>query len=122
MKPLLVLFAALALSACGAATPPTAGVPIAPVGIANRTAADEQVALGVEQGYKALRLALELGVDAGVIKGAHATRAALADQRAYAAVLTVRQAYRTANASSFVAAARSANATLASAIVTVKGN
>ncbi len=119
MKPVIIA-AALALSACGVTEAPTI-IP-APVELANRTTADEQIAVGIEQGYKAFRLAIELGVDTGVIKGDRAVRAAAADQRAYAAVLTVRQAYRTANEGGFIAAARSANATIAAAIATVKGN
>jgi len=118
---LSIVAAALALSACKA-TAPSIGVIPTPVETVDRTAADEQVAVGIEQGYKAFRLALELGVDTGVIKGPRATLAAAADRRAYAAVLTARQAYKTANAAAFITAARSANATLAAAIATVKGN
>ncbi len=117
-KTLLALSAALALTACapGAITPtiPT------PAAYAQRTAADEQIAVGLEQGYKAFRLALELGADTGVIKGERARVAAAADERAYAALLTARVAYTTANASDYISLARNANATIAAAIAAVR--
>jgi hypothetical protein len=119
MKRLILAIAvALALSACTATVP--VGVP-APVELASRTAADEQVSVGVENGYKAFRLAIELGVDTDVIKGARATLAADADQRAYAAILALRAAYRTANATDFLTAARSANSAVEQAIANAKG-
>lgn len=119
MKRYLVAFAALSLASCGVVG---TGVLPTPVEYANRTAADEQAAVAVENGYKAFRLALELGVDAGVIKGERARVAAAADQRAYAALLAFRQAYRTANAADLLAAGRSANLAIAQAIAAVKGN
>lgn len=109
---------ALGLSACQV-TPP-ASIP-APVELASRTAADEQIAIGVENGYKAFRLAIELGVDTGVIKGTRATLAAAADQRAYAALLTLRTAFKTANATDFLTAARAANSAVEQAIAVAKG-
>ncbi len=115
----IALFAALALAACQTGAPVNI-LPI-PVTIADRTVADEQVASGLELGYKAFRVALELGVDTGAIKGARATLAASADQRAYTALLAARAAYRTANAPSYIAAAREANAAIASGIAAVKG-
>jgi hypothetical protein len=119
MKSLILALSALALVACEPVTPNPIPTPAA---FAQRSAADEQIAVGIELGYKAFRTALELGVDTGVIKGARATTAAAADRRAYAAVLTARQAYQTANAADFIAAARKANETIALAIAAVKGN
>jgi hypothetical protein len=89
---------------------------------AQRTAVDEQVAVGVELGYKAFRTAMELGVDAGLIKGQRATLVAAADQRAYAAVLVFRQAYKTANSADLLAASRSAHIAIEQALAAVKGN
>lgn len=117
----LIIAAALALGACGAPLTVPASIP-APVELANRTAADEQIAVGAENGYKAFRLVIELGVDTGVIKGERATRAAAADRRAYAALLTLRAAYKTANAADFLTAARSANSAIDQAITVAKGN
>ena len=112
---------ALALAAC--ATTPVAVPHIpAPYEFAGRTAADEQAAVAVENGYKAFRLALELGVDAGVIKGERAVKAAAADRQAYNALLIFREAYKTANATDLLAAGRSANIAIAQAIAAVKGN
>lgn len=117
MKP---IFLALALTACV----PTTGTVIipAPIEFAGRTAADEQIAIGIEQGYKAFRMALELGVDTGVIKGDRARLAARADAQAYSGVLIAREAYLTANAEDFINAARSANSTIGQAIALVKGS
>ncbi len=118
---LLIIAVALALSACGATSGPLANIPTAPVALADRTAADEQVAIGVEGGYKAFRLAVELGVDTGVIKGTRAALAASADQRAFAALQALRAAYKTANAADYLTAARSANSAIAQGIAVVKG-
>lgn len=123
MKRLLIALVALTLAACGT----TSGLndlittPPAPATYANRTAADEQAAVAVENGYKAFRLAIELGVDSGVIKGARATMVAKADQCAYNALLIFREAYRTANSTNLLAAGRSANIAIAQAIAAVKG-
>lgn len=116
----LLLALSLSLAACGPVT--TVGSIPAPSEFAGRTAVDEQVAVGVEQGYKAFRLALELGVDTGVIKGDRAVKARAANTTAYNSVLVMRQAYSTANSEDFLAAARSANMTIARAIATVKGS
>ena len=115
---ILALSTALTLTACTPAA--IAPFTVGPAAVAQRTAADEQVAVGIELGYKAFRTAVELGVDTGVIKGTLAAKAAAADQRAYAAVQTARAAYKTANTGDFIAAAREANATIAAAIATVR--
>jgi len=114
----IAIVAALALAAC---TPTITNIPTSPAALSDRTIADEQVAIGLELGYKAFRLALELGVDAGVIKGPRATQAAAADQRAYAALLVARAAYRTGNAGDYITAAREANAAIAAGVAAVKG-
>lgn len=96
----LFFAAALALSACATPTvlPP-------PVEVADRVILDEQAALGAELAYKAVRTAVELAVDAGVIKGERARQVAALDRRAYSAVRAVRAAYVAGNASSYTAAA-----------------
>ncbi len=124
MKRILISLSALALVACtpGYITPGLGSVIVAPVEYANRTAMDEQAAVGVELGYKAFRQTIELGVDSGFIKGERAARAAAADRRAYAALLVVRQAYKTANAQDFLMAIRSGNIAIEQAVAAVKGN
>lgn len=115
----LTVAAALALAACGPLTPP-ASIP-APVTIADRTTADEQLASSVEVAYSAWRFAVELGVDTGVFKGAAAATLAKVDRDVYAAVLVARSAYQTANATDFAAAVKAAKVTIARAVVTAKG-
>lgn len=116
---LLALSVALTLSGC-AIGQPTPLIPT-PASYANRTAIDEQVAVGVELGYKAFRIGLETAVDAGLLKGAAATRAAAADRTAYQAVVVFRQAYKTANSTDLLAAARSAHIAIEQALATLKG-
>lgn len=121
MKRLLTALVAMAVVAACAPGLVSSTLP-APVEYANRTAMDEQAALGVELGYKAFREVLELGVQTGVIKGARATAAAAADRRAYAALLVVREAYKTANAGDFLNAIRSGNIAIAQAVAATKGS
>jgi hypothetical protein len=103
----ILLAACLALGACtpgqinsAGSAADAAGVP-APATYANRTAADEQALFAVEGFYKAARLAVETGVDAGLIKGATASRFADLDNRAYLALAVVRGAYRTGNSQTY---------------------
>ena len=98
-----------ALSAC---TPP-ATIPPAPGAIADKTVLDEQGALAAELAYKAARIALETGVDAGVIRGATAARIAALDAKAYAALRVVRRAYEAGNATSYAAALVTVRAAIA---------
>jgi hypothetical protein len=122
MKTYLIGLVALALAACTTpASQPPLHIP-APAEYAERDAADEQAAVAVENGYKAFRLALELGVDTGVLKGERAVKAAAADRQAYNALLIFREAYKTANAADLLTAGRSANIAIAQAIAIVKGN
>ena len=82
MRFVLGIAAALALSACstigGLPTPPTS-----PGEVAQHTTADEQARLRCEQGYKLSRTIGELGVDAGLVRGQLATRAASLDNQLY---------------------------------------
>lgn len=118
MKHILIA-ACLALGACttgqalnsAGSVADAAGVP-APVTYANRTAADEKALYAMEAFYKATRIAVETGVDAGLIKGATAARVAEYDNKAYLALATLRGAYRTANASTYVSALSEAQAAI----------
>lgn len=104
MKRLLIAAGlALAMSACTpVAGPPQ--LPSAPVALADRTAADEKALTAVELLYKASRRAIELGTDAGLIKGAAAAKAAELDRKAFAALTRAREAYRIANAGEWLSA------------------
>lgn len=97
------LAAAAAFALTGCTLGDVASTP-APHIVAGTTALDERAALSVELSYAAFRIALETGVDAGLIRGERATRAAALDNRAFAAVGAVRAAYRAGNATSYVAA------------------
>ena len=118
----LTLLAALALTACaptvsgvvsaGAGAADVAGVP-APVTVADKTTLDERAMLAIELAYKAARIAVETGVDAGLIRGATATSFAALDNQAFLALATVRSAYRTGNASSYRTALSEAQAAIA---------
>lgn len=118
----LFLFAALPLALAGCGLGSVAGnVPTSPGQVAQQTVLDEQGALGVELAYKAFRTALEVAVDAGVLKGANATKAATLDNRAYAAVQAARAAYRAGNAASYAQAVTEARAAINAALAAVKG-
>lgn len=108
---ILLVFAALVITA-----PPLAlsgcATPTAP---ATQSVVDEKVAIGVNAAYKAFRISVETGVNAGLIKGPLAGRLADIDNRAYQAVLLVDAAYRAAqisptadNLAAYYAAAREA--------------
>jgi hypothetical protein len=114
MRLILALAASLALSGCAGL--PTLSLPAAPVEAADQTVLDEQAALAVELAYKAARLAIETGVDAGAIRGANATRLAELDNDAYAAVLAARRAYRAGNATGYGAALAEARAAISDMI------
>lgn len=115
----LLLISALALSLTGCQALGTLMAPPAPAAVANQTVLDEQGAIGVELAYKAARIAVEMAVDAGFLKGEAASRAAAADDAAFAAVAGVRAAYRAGNAQSYgiaMADARTAVASMLTAI------
>lgn len=110
-----VLIAALALCACStldtASGVASAGATIAdasgaaaPVSYADHTTLDETTMQLAETAYKLSAIAVELGVDVGVIKGTRAAWFKSMDSRAFLALATVRSAYRAGNAASFRAA------------------
>lgn len=117
MKPIAIL-AALALAGCSFGE--VASVPPAPSAVADKTVLDEQGALAAELAYKAARIAVETGVDAGLIKGATASRVASLDSKAYAALGKVRAAYRAGNAASYASALTEAR-TAISALLALTG-
>ena len=77
-----------ALPACA----PINTIPPSPASVADKAVLDEQGALAAELAYKAARIAIETGVDAGFIRGATAARFAALDAKAYAALGVVRRA------------------------------
>lgn len=111
---ILALALTLALPACTT-------VPAGPGAVAETTVLDEQVAVSVELAYKAARLALETGVDAGLIKGTRATQVAELDNRAYIAVTAVRSAYRAGNAAAYTTAAVEAQIAVSAMLSAIKG-
>jgi hypothetical protein len=92
-----------------------------PGSVANRTVLDEQIGSAVELAYKAARTAMETAVDAGLIKGALATKVALADNKAFAATQAVQRAYRAGNASNYAVAATQAQAAIGEFLAAIKG-
>lgn len=99
-----------------ATLPGCATIPSAPVEGADQTVLDEQAMLAAEVAYKAARLAVEAGVDAGLVHGERATRLAAADRAAYAALGQLRAAYRAGNASSYASALSEAQGAISSMI------
>lgn len=122
MRKLFLAAAALSLSLTGCAGLGTlASVPTSPGQVADQTVLDEQAALGVELAYKAFRTALEVAVDAGLLRGQRAAQAATLDNRAYEAVQAARAAYRSGNAASYAQAVTNARAAIDAALAAVKG-
>lgn len=109
--------AALALAGCG---PLASTLPPAPAAVADRTTLDESAALTAELAYKAARVSVETGVDAGFIKGATAAKVATLDSAAYAALGKVRAAYRAGNASTYSSALTEARGAI-SALLALTG-
>lgn len=114
----IALGALLVLSLPGCAS--LAGLMAWPAAVANQTALDEQGAIGVELAYKASRTAMEVAVDAGLLKGPRAAQMADLDNRAFAAVTGVRAAYRAGNASNYYVAIADARAAITAMLAAVK--
>lgn len=125
MKRLALIFAALSLplAACdtvAGVAAGTAGLPASPVEVCDRSQLDENAGIAVETAYKAWRIALELGVDTGLVKGALATKLAALDRTAYGLTLATQNAYKACNAAGYVSAARDANAAVQAAITALR--
>ena len=113
MKRLIALCLPLALMACGGVTGAIKSSPASPAVVADSTALDEQGALAAELAYKAARVAVETGVDAGLIRGATAAKVATLDRQAFAALGVARKAYAAGNASSYASALTAARSAIA---------
>lgn len=113
--------AAVALSLPLAGCAGFGSIPTSPGQVAEGTVLDERAAIAVELAYKASRTALEIAVDAGLLRGERAAQAAALDNRAYSAVQAARAAYRGANAASYYQAVDEARAAIAAALAAVKG-
>lgn len=124
MRIFLAGLAVLALTSCdniGAITGPVASVPTAPVVVADKTVLDERAGIAVETAYKAWRVAVELAVDSGVLKGPLAARIAEIDNRAYTATLAMQAAYKAGNATGYIVAGREANTAIRLGIDAIRG-
>jgi hypothetical protein len=119
MKKLFLILAPLSLALAACAAVPT--VPT-PVELADKTVLDERAVVGVELAYKAARLAVETGVDAGIIKGPLASNLRALDNTAYRAVQATREAYRTGNAASYDAALLHAQLTISTMVSVMEKN
>jgi hypothetical protein len=119
----ILVFLCLPLAACfqTASLPPLAGLPPAPIVIADKVVLDEQGALAVELAYQAQALTLHMALRSGFLKGESARRAASLDAKAYAALLIVRKAYDAGNARDYATALIAARATVADALALIKG-
>lgn len=116
----ILLPAMLALSACNGVPSPA---PSSPAVIADQTILDEKALTGLELAYKAARIAVETGVDAGLIKGQTAVRFAELDNKAYAALGAARRAYEAGNSQSYGSAIVLANSAITDLLsLTGKGN
>jgi hypothetical protein len=98
-----------------------AGLPPAPVVLADQTILDEQASLSVELAYQASALTLRTAFRAGLLKGDAAARAAAADNTAYAAVQAVRAAYDAGNATSYATSLLKARTAVTNALTLLKG-
>lgn len=106
----ILLACALALTPLSAC----ATLPTSPAVVANTTTLDEQGAIAVGLGYKIFRIAVETGINAGIIKGSLATKVAALDNQLFTAVTAVDAAYQAGNAASLATALAKANRLLAS--------
>lgn len=113
MKKVILASFLLSLSACSS-------IPTSPGVISNQTVLDEKVLIAVELAYKTEVLAIETGINTGVIAGAAAVKIADLDNKAYLAVLVARNAYATGNASTYLGAVASARAAVAGLARVVK--
>lgn len=120
MKRLIALCLPLALMACGGVTSAINSIPASPAAVADSSTLDEQGALAAELAYKAARVAVETGVDAGLIRGATAAKVAKLDRQAFAALGLVRKAYDAGNAASYTSALTAARAAI-SDLLTLTG-
>lgn len=118
----LACCAAPALSACGVADiRPPGSIPASPAAVADSTTLDEKGLLGVELAYSVARTLGEFGVDAGLIKGATATKIAELDSKAYGFILLARSAYSLGNRTTYGGALDDARGVIAEILKLAKG-
>lgn len=126
MKIMLIMAAALSLSACGVATDAVNTIPAAPVDVANKTKLDETAGRLVTVAYsaasKAAQLAIKVGAPSGMMSPATVTRINELDKRAFDLVEAVRSAYLAGNSASYVAALEEAERAIAQFLSAVKGS
>lgn len=116
-------FFALPLAACDTLSNVAAGgagLPSSPVEVCDASQLDENVGIAVETAYKAWRIALELGVDTGLVKGALAAKLAALDNTAYGLTVATQSAYKACNAAGYATAATQANAAITQAIAALR--
>lgn len=116
----LILAAALALSACTGIQP--GGSLPAPADVASKSTTDEAIRQGAESAYAAWRILAEKAVDAGLIKGATATKVAALDNRIFAALALVRKADAAANSTSLASATLQLAALVKDGVALIRGN
>src|SRR3546814_13629132 len=97
----LILAAAMVLALPACSTLSGGG----PVLVTQATALDEKIAVSVELAYRAARLAMETGVDAGLIKGPRAAQVAAHYNQASSSVQAVRAAYKAGHAPRYATSA-----------------
>ena len=120
----VALALAVPLTACDTMTSAgavVAGLPAAPSQVCDRTTWDESAGTAVELSYKAFRLAVNFGVDAGKITGATATRARDANRRLFGLTQAVQRAYAACNSDGYLKAVREARAAFAQAMANLPG-
>ena len=118
----IVLGLMLSLAACAPALKAIGNIPANPAAVASQTKLDEQAALSVELAYKAARLTVSTATRAGLVTPQNATKLAAADNKAYMAVVLVREAYAAGNAASYSQALTAARAAIADIVTLSSGN
>lgn len=103
-----------------AALPGCATFPASPSTIAGSTILDEQDDTSVQLAYKAIRLAMELAVDSGRLKGANAARVSILNDKAFNASQAVHRAYKAGNATDYATAFKQAQEAIADMIAALK--
>lgn len=108
----------LALAACNV---PIASIPTSPVEVANSTTIDDSAAIAVESLNKAWLTLIDVGINAGVIKGDTATKVLAIDDRITQAITAARLAYAAGNAETFTEALRKLRAAVDEGSALIRG-
>lgn len=118
----IILAACLALSTAGCLGTGTTGIPTSPAAVAGHTQADEVAMRTAEQAYKLSRTIGELAVDAGLVKGATATKLKNLDNQLYSYLMVARQAYASFNSTDLLSAADNVSRLAGQVRTLVKGD